>query len=130
MDEDGAAVVEKTYFVPDQRGISLLSTSGQGTIKKEAEKTWSDSISTTYYAQGYFRWGNGEVSVTNPTGGYSSPPSLQTFVGSTVDSGTGNYLEIFNKYAYVTYTLTTKSAVGMTQSMSVTIRIRQSGNAI
>lgn len=84
----------------------------------------------TYYAQGYFVWGNGNVSVSSPTGGASNIPSTSTKVHWETTSGTGKYAWVFNDFAYVTYDLEVTNIVGIELSFSVTIRVSESGNLI
>lgn len=72
--------------------------------------------------------GNGNVSVTSPSGNISNIPSSCSVSNKKVTSGTGKYGLIFNKYAYVTFSCTATSAVGIDANLSVTIRISESGN--
>lgn len=126
IDETGNTVVERTYFVPDTAGSSARDSSGKGWFKNE--KDVLNSKEGTMYAKGYFVWGNGDVSVSSPSGGNNG--KLATVSDEDVTSGTGNYGGIFNKYAYVTYSFVTTNFVGNTQNNSVTIRVSQSGNQI
>jgi hypothetical protein len=48
----------KEYVLPHRAGIN------------EKTKEWAGGSVSTYYAQGYFTWGDGEVSVSSASGGY------------------------------------------------------------
>ena len=124
-------VCEKTYLIGnDNQGDITRDASGYGTYINEKTHTWDGGETMTYYAQGYFVWGNGSVSVSNPTGGVYGYPSSVTISNRSLTSGTGQYLYVFNQFAYVTYSFDTTNMVGMQRSWSVTIRISQSGNNI
>lgn len=84
----------------------------------------------TYYAQGYFVWGNGDVTVSNASGNVNGTPSAITISNVSTTSGTGRYAYFFNKYAYVTYSFTATNSIGMSQNFSVTMRVSESGNNI
>lgn len=129
-EELGTTVTERIYFLPDQDGIKLRSKSGSGWYKNEKSFSWTGGKITTYYAEGYFVWGNNDVSVSNARGGYDYLPSNIQNLKTDVDSGTGHYGGIFNKYAYVTYDLSFNNVIGIKSSYSVTIRISESGNLI
>lgn len=132
QEEDGSTVTEKIYFVPDtaKGGISLYSTSGSGWYKNEKQQTWSSGKVMTYYAKGYFTWGNGNVRVSLPSGSVSGVPSNVTISNRKTSSGTGKYAGVFNKYAYVTFSFSAKNFIGLTSNYSVTVRVSQSGNNI
>lgn len=125
-DEDGNNVVEKIYFVPDSSDVSLLSSSGSGWFKNE--KSVANTTGGTMYAKGYFVWGNGDVSVSSPSGGNNG--KMATVSDEKVTSGTGKYAGLFNKYAYVTYSFKTTNGFGIVQDNSVTMRLSESGNQI
>ncbi len=128
-DEDGSIVTEKLYFCPTF-GATARSDSGSGWYKNEKTKEWTCGGTTTYYAQGYFVWGNGDVSVSDPSGDTNEVEHV-IISNEEITSGTGRYAGVFNKYAYVTYSFTASSdLVGMPHDFSVTIRISQSGNQI
>ena len=131
-DEDTDSMVcERTYLIGSaNQGDITRDPSGYGTYRNEKTHTWDGGEIMTYYAQGYFVWGNGSVSVSNPTGGVYGYPSTVTVSNINLSSGTGHYLYVFNQYAYVTYSFDTTNMVGMDRSWSVTIRISQSGNNI
>lgn len=130
-DEDGNQITERVYFVPDV-GTTFDGKSGRGWYKNEKEHHFNNSNNfvTKYYAQGYFVWGDGAVSVSSPSGGYDKLPSGWEVVTEDVSTGTGKYGAIFNNYAYVAYKLIIKSNIGSTQDLSVTIRVSESGNTI
>lgn len=134
IDEDGCQVTERIYFKPDNNstGITLFSSSGSGWYKNEKELTWDNGLSrsTYYYAEGYFKWGDGDVSVSNASGGWDYIPSNATTSNRSLTSGTGRYVGIFNKYAYVTFSFTVTNVIGLSRDCSVTIRISESGNNI
>lgn len=125
-EEDGSVVTERIYFCPDS---GFRSKSGSGWYKNEKTKEWSDGSVTTYYAQGYFVWGDGEVSVSNPSGGANEVDGI-TLSNKKLSYGNGQYGGIFNNYAYVTYEFTATNLIGISSNYSVTIRISESGNAI
>ena len=129
-EELGVTVTERTYFVPDQPEISLLAEGGSGWFKKEAIFPWEGDPDTIFYAQGYFTWGNGDVSVSSPSVGYDQIPRRCTLVSSNESHGTGRYAGIFNKYAYVTHTLTIKNMLNDPRTITVTCRVSESGNLI
>ena len=136
FDEDlNATVTERMYFVPDS--ISAYGSDvGSGWCKKEKTFTWGDrKTTTTYYAEGYFRWGDGDVSVSQPRGGYDYIPSNWYVESQDTEDGTGHYAQIFNKYAYVKYDLVIIENDSIfpgnnAKSFSVTCRISESGNPI
>lgn len=130
-EQDGMTITEKIYFVADDEGEVLSrAKSGSGWYKNEKSYTWSSGTIMTYYAQRYFVWGNGEVSVSYPTGGVNNLPSSVTIDTSQTTSGTGKYAWIFNDFAYVTYNLKVTNYIGISSSFSVTIRVSESGNLI
>ena len=127
-EELGCVVTETTEVITNNR---LKSKSGSGTYKNTKEFTWDNNTSkSSYYAQGYFKWGNGEVSVSSPTGNINNLPANATIEDSNISSGTGKYGFVFNKYAYVTYSCTVKTVVGIKHDLSVSIRISENGNLI
>jgi hypothetical protein len=128
IDDDGFAVTEKVYVVLDD-GMAR-SKSGAGWYKNEKTKEWESGSVSTYYAQGYFTWGDGDVSVSYASGSISSSGSNITVSNRNTSSGTGRYGYVFNKYAYVTFSCTATNAAGMSQDLSVTIRVSESGNTI
>ena len=125
IDENDNIVVEKIYFVPDS-AISTYASSGSGWFKNE--KSVANTDEGTMYAKGYFVWGNGDVSVSRPSGGNNGKMSKVS--DEEVTSGTGKYAGLFNKYAYVTYSFNTTNGFGVVQSNSVTMRLSESGNQI
>lgn len=129
-----AWITERTFFAPDSPEdaiVALNDDGGSGWFQKEYQFRWSGSGKiTTAFARGYFRWGNGDVSVSNPSGGHDYFPSNLTITGQNVKTGTGRYGLIFNKYAYVTYTLGFINFINNYDAIEVTIRISQSGNNI
>lgn len=129
VEEDGSIVTERIYFYSEAGSNLLRDTSGYGWYRNEKEHEWTSGSVTTYYAQGYFVWGNGDVSVSSPSGGASQVSGI-TLSNQSLTSGTGRYAFIFNKYAYVTYSFTTTTQYNRTANFSVTIRISQSGNNI
>ncbi len=126
-DTDGTTVTERIYFYSNSAS-TLRDKSGSGWYKNEKTKNWSDGT-TTYYAQGYFVWGDGEVSVSSPSGGATDVKGI-TLSNKNLSSGTGKYGYLFNNFAYVTYSFTATNVLGLSDDYSVTIRISESGNAI
>lgn len=130
-EELGATVTECTYFVPDKSISTFDDKSGRGWYKNERTYYWTASDKETKtYAQGYFIWGDGAVSVSNETGGYDYFPSNSTITEEGLSSGTGKYGFVFNNFAYVTYTFKFTTQFGGKFDYSVTIRVSESGNAI
>ena len=130
-EEEDVTVVEKIYFVADENNSSLSrAKSGCGWYKNEKTYKWSSGTVMTYYAQGYFVWGNGEVSVSSASGGVNNVPSTVTVNSEKTTSGTGKYAWIFNDFAYVTYKLKVTNMIGISSDFSVTIRVSESGNLI
>lgn len=127
--EADAQVTERLYF-NGERNEGARSSSGYGTYRNEKTYTWVSGTVMTYYAQGYFVWGDGTVSVSNPSGDVYNVPSTVTVSNRSLTSGTGQYLWIFNDYAYVTFSFHTTNWAGSGSDYSVTIRISESGNNI
>lgn len=136
-EELGATVTELMYFVPDS--ISTYSDdSGSGWFKNQKIIDWAgySTPSTTYYAQGYFTWGDGDVSVSYPSGGCEDIPSnWYLSPKEEVTTGTGKYAGFLHKYAYVNYLSYLVEYDNVYQGsnakkLDVTVRISQSGNAI
>ena len=126
-DEDGCTITEKTYVVLNKQKRD--PSSGSGWFKNEKTKNWKGGDVSTYYAQGYFSWGNGDVNVSSASGGISSVSGI-TVSNKSTTSGTGRYGYIFNKYAYVTFSCTVSNKIGFSEDLSVTIRVSESGNTI
>lgn len=134
-EELDATITERTYVLSGAEAGAITPLNDNTSPKwftKEKIHQWSGSgKTTTIYAKGYFSWGNGDVSVSNATGGYDYfPPSLTIVNAGPAVTGTGRYGLIFNKYAYVTYTVNYINFMNNAQSLSVTIRISESGNNI
>lgn len=127
IDTDGSTVTEKVYVILDEK-ISR-DKSGSGWYRNEKTKKWSGGSVSTYYAQGYFSWSDGNVTVTHPSGGIS-PVSGIDISNKSTESGTGQYGYVFNKFAYVKFSCTATSIGGFTHDLSVTIRVSESGNTI
>lgn len=129
-----AIVTERCYFVPDTQNGSVIpfnDSKGSGWFKNTKDFDWSGSDKvTTTYAKGYFKWENGDVSVSNKDGGYNYFPSSLTILEEDVKSGTGRYGFIFNKYAYVEYIFKFENFMGKTTDLSVKVRVSESGNKI
>lgn len=126
VDESGYTVTEKIYFYSDE----VRSKSGSGWYKNEKTFKWAGGTTSTYYAKGYFQWGNGTVSVSSPSGGINNVPSGVTVSNRNTFSGTGQYGYLFNEYAYVTFECGVTDIFNMTTDLSVTIRVSESGNLI
>ncbi|MBE5951323.1 MAG: hypothetical protein E7260_06965 [Lachnospiraceae bacterium] len=134
IDEDGCLVTECLYFVPDY-GYNVkarAASSGAGWFRKTKELTWDNGLSqsTFYYAEGYFVWGDGEVSVSNYSGGWDHMASNATVSNISLEAKTGKYLGIFNNYASVTFSFTVTNVIGIERDCSVTIRISEKGRQI
>lgn len=132
VDEYGNTVTEQLFFYTTS-DVSPASESGSGTFTATKTIKWKNNDrhpESTYYAQGDFTWGNGDVSVTNAKGGIDFVPSLQTISNEKTTTGHGQYWGIFNNYATVTYSFTLTSDLSMSLDYSVTVRISQSGNQI
>lgn len=127
VNDEGNTVTEKVYAVLDD--AATRSKSGSGWYRNEKTETWSSGKSSTYYAQGYFVWGDGEVSVSSPSGDISEVSGI-TVSNKSTTYGTGRYGYVFNKYAYVTFSCTTTSIIGGSKNLSVTIRVSESGNTL
>lgn len=131
-DEEGNHVVERIYFVPaNSSAISLYdNTSGEGWYKSEKEHTWDGYGTMTYYAQGYFVWGDGDVTCTEMSGGVENVPSNVKISKKTTTGGSGRYGFVFNKYASVTFSFTATTDYGIEKDFSVMVRVSESGNNI
>lgn len=128
IDDEGNLVEEKIYFIPTGN-CSLRDASGEGWYKNEKKHTFSAGHVMVYYAEGYFTWGNGNVSVTNPYATVNSVPGI-TYSNISFDYGQGQYLGFLNNYAYVSYSFTATTYAGLSHDYSVRIRVSQSGNVI
>lgn len=126
-EELGCMVTEKIYFMPS---TNARDTSGSGTYRNEKTFTWTSGIVSTYYAQGFFTWGNGDVEVSDAEGGFLDVPVSCEVSNTKLENGTGRYVGIFNKYAYVTFSCTVTNPIGLSSDLSVTIRVSESGNQI
>ena len=129
-------VTERTYFVPDNDGIEMYSSaSGSGWFKNEKSyRGWSPNPgnkATTYYAKGYFTWGNGRCDVSNWSGGYDWMPVNWSVVasGTNVTHGYGSYKDNIN-YAYVTYNLKVHADYSGYKTFNVTCRISDRGDKV
>lgn len=129
VDENGYTVTERIYFKPDS-GMVARDKSGSGWYMNEKTYEYESGIKTTYYAKGHFVWGNGNVSVSDPSGDIYNVPNSITVSNKSTTSGTGKYGCLFNNFAYVTFSCTATNMIGMANDFSVTIRISESGNAI
>lgn len=127
--EDGHTVTERVYFYSDNGSNLLRDKSGSGWYRNEKSEEWKSGNKTTYFAQGYFEWGDGKVIVAWPTGGASEVNGI-TISNENTESGIGKYGLVFNEYAYVTYSCTATSMWGKSTNLSVTIRVSESGNTI
>lgn len=111
----------------------LRAPSGSGWYKNEKTYDWNPKDSgrvktMTYSVSGYFKWCNGDVSVTNPAGMVTGVPSNMTVSNRETTSGTGRYGFIFNKYAYVKFSFTCTNFVGTKSDFDVTIKVSENGN--
>ena len=133
-DEDlQATVTERSYFVPgvQEDGIVPLNDSkGSGWFKNTKEFKWTSGKITTTYAEGYFTWEDGEVSVSQEDGGYDYLPPERKIIEESLEVGSGKYGFIFNNYVYVKYTFKFQNWLGNTEDLSVKVRVSESGNKI
>lgn len=134
-EDDGSIVTEKIYFVPDEDsdGLSLYSSNFKGWYKNEKEHTWGGGTVMKYYAQGYFAWGDGKVSVSSPSGGVSNVPSSVTILNKKTNSGTGKYTDVYGvsrNFAYVNFSFIARMNVGFDKDLSVSIKINDIGEKI
>lgn len=83
----------------------------------------------TYFAEGRFTWGDGDISVTLPEGGNDYTGSVFEIYDEDVTSGTKNPL-LGKKYAYVTYKFKAKHIRGSINSFSVTVKVNTEGEQI
>lgn len=128
VEEDGSTITERLYFCPDNSSLSR-DKSGAGWYKNEKTKKWTSGETTTYYAEGYFMWGDSDVEVISPNGNASEVSNV-TLSNQSLEYGKGKYGYLFNDFAYVTYSFTTTTEFGISNDLSVTIRVSESGNAI
>lgn len=63
-DENGCEITESIYFKADDEVPQSKGTSGAGWYRNEKSFNWDNGLSrpTIYYAEGYFVWGNGDIS--------------------------------------------------------------------
>lgn len=136
FEEDGCTVVQKIYFKPsNESGISSRGKSGEGSYTNEKTYIWDRDApkesTMTYYAQGYFIWGDGDVNVKDKTGGISGQPKTITLSNKKLEGGKGKYGAVLNNYAYVTLSFSAMAPAGIKPTnFSVTIRVSESGNVI
>lgn len=136
-DEYGNHIVERIYFTPVS-GSDLPTISSNGSISPQADKSgagWykkEDTISgsngnATMYVKAYFVWGNGDVSVSDPsTGIIGLSGSSITVSNQKVTTGTEKLFGI--KYAYAQYTFTTTNMFGISKNNKVRISVSQNGD--
>ena len=142
-EDDEAIYTERVLFIPgtgmsimaskeaieynrQENAIVTKSVSGNGTYINYKTRTDKNSgLITTYYAKGYFIWGNGAVSVSNPSGGYwfnQLPKNVTIRDQSTTTSGGG----LITKYKSVTYSFTYDQKINSSK-MSVTVKVYANG---
>lgn len=107
--------------------------SGEGWYKNEINYTWNNNSDgnekvMTYYAKGYFVWGEGDVNVSNISGGVSGVPSTVTISNRDITSGKGQYAYVFNTFAYVEFSFTATNSAGFSTDFSVKIRVNKNGS--
>lgn len=127
-EESKSTVTERIYFVPDESGATPYSSgdkTGSGWFKNEKTHVWNAGTRMTYYAKGYFKWKDGNISVSNPSGGYGNMPPKCSVRSEDVSTGSGG---LFTKNASVTYTLKTNSDIGDVRTFKVTIKVDANGN--
>ena len=130
-DDDGITVTEKIYFKSDDKsGLSLSDTSGNGWFTNEKTYTWNDGSVMTYFAQGYFIWGNGDVNVDSSAGGIDGQSNKVTLSNKQLTSGKGKYAQVFNNFAYVKLSFTAQYLDEQEKNFEVMIRVSESGNVI
>lgn len=127
-EELGSTVTERIYFVPSESGVAPYSfgdKTGEGWFKNEKTANWNSGARMTYYAEGYFKWKDGNISVSNASGGYDNMPPKCSVRSEDVSTGSGG---LFTKNAYVTYKLTVNGDMGTVRNLSVTIKVDANGN--
>lgn len=133
----GYSVTEKIYFKPDNSRANfttmLRGGHGQGWYTKESTYTWNakdpkKAHDMTYYATGYFTWGNGDVSVSNARGGHSALTGKEKIRDESVTTGTGKRFFIFEKYAYVKYSFKAVSMFEVGTNLSVSVEVEEDGD--
>ena len=133
----GYSVTEKIYFKPDNSRANfatlLRGGHGQGWYTKESKYTWNSTVPSkaydmTFYATGYFTWGNGDVSVSNARGGHSTPKKKEKVTDESVTTGTGKRFFVFDKYAYVKYSFKAVSQFGVSTNLSVSVEVEEDGD--
>lgn len=130
-EEDGTIIVERIYFKSgDDNGISAHSTSGDGWYTNEKTYTFPEGDVMTYYAQGHFIWGNGDVIVEDKVGGISGQPKNVTLSNKELTWGKAKYGLLSKNCAYVTLSFTASTPVGMSNDYSVTIRVSETGSVV
>lgn len=82
----------------------------------------------TYYATGYFTWGNGDVSVSNARGGHSALTGKEKIRDESVTTGTGKRFFIFEKYAYVKYSFKAVIMFEVGTNLSVSVEVEEDGD--
>ena len=131
IDEDGNEITESIYFKPDLNVCGKArSSSGAGWFVNEKKFTWDNGKKTVYNVAGYFMWDDDFVDIGEISYGYGYLPDGATVTDENIDAGTGRYAYIFNKYAYVTYSFTLTTPIGIKHDLSVTLRVSESGNTI
>ena len=129
-DELECSVTEELYYMPSFKLYNTKSgTSGSGTYTKKKTKEWASGSKSTYYAQGYFTWGNGEVRVSSYAGNINNVPSGITISNRRIRVDKENYL-IVKKSAYVKFSCTTTDVIGSQLNLSVMVRVCADGTVV
>ncbi len=130
-EESDAFITKKFYVSPIASNNSLERWTTSAWFKEE--DTWVSSNGTgpsiTYYAEGRFAWGDGDIIVTLPEGGNDCSIASLEVSDEKVTSGTKKPL-IGKKYAYVTYSFKTKNKLNQFTSHSVTVKVDTEGNQL
>lgn len=131
-EESKSNVTERIYFVPTKQGATLRDKSGAGWYKNEKEILWNNSstTATTYYVKGYFKWGDGKVSVSSATKGFENLPSSAKVSNESFDYGTDRYAGIGSKNAYIRWSFRAKTPISLSSEYSILLRVSENGNLI
>ena len=126
-DENGAKITEQIYFVPANTNTNSIcsvcdssSVSGEGWYKKERTHEWNSKTKMKYWVKGYFKWGNGKVSLTKSSKGISNVPK-KVKLSNVVKSNSNNSVKL-------SFTATTPA--GNKQKFSVKIKVTSRGLAL
>jgi len=130
VDEAGNLITDRLYFEPVSSGPMTRGASGSGYYRQEKNITWDGGSNVSViWVKAYFVWGNGDVSVSSASTGTSGyVPTGGSLNYKSLTTGTGQFLGLFNKYAYAEAKYERVSVFGIRTEFTVRIQVSESGN--